>query len=204
MWLVVAMFLFLLFLKDYFKPPRDLLYFQNPWRPIIGIRNSLIDLFYYRSEYNVRDHAGLSKIKENFLMIRDEFKKVSPSVEKKFMHDLDPMFDKTQNYYALECDQFPRTYELIKSIPCVDLEMTHFLVIEGPLYLVPHRAEFNHLLRYQMTIEGTKHSYIETEYGRFHHDEGQEFLFDHSRIHSLSKHDMSKRVVLCLNIKRFS
>lgn len=70
------MILFLLVLKDYLKPPRDRLYFRNPWRPFIGIRNSLIDLFYYKSKYNVRDYEGLSKIKENFLMIRDEFKKV--------------------------------------------------------------------------------------------------------------------------------
>lgn len=39
---------------------------------------------------------------------------------KKFMHDLDPMFTKNYNYYALECDQFPKIYELIKSIPCTD------------------------------------------------------------------------------------
>ena len=94
----------------------------------------------------------------------------------------------------------PRFMNLSRVYPA----LTHFLVIDGPLYPVPHRAEFNHLLRYQMTVEGTEHSYIETEHGRFHHRGGQEFLFDHSRIHSLSKHDMSRRVVLCLNVKRFS
>ena len=30
---------------DYCKPPMDKLYFQNPWRPLVGMRNTLVDIF---------------------------------------------------------------------------------------------------------------------------------------------------------------
>ena len=180
------------------------LFLKLPRKPNTWIRNSILDLFFYKPVYNVRDYKGLSEIKKNFLMIRDEFKKVSQKSEKKFIHDLDPIFTKNYNYYTIECEQFHKTYELIKSISCVNPDISYFLVTEGPLYMVPQRAEFNHLLRYHMTIEGTGHSHVETEYGCFRHDEGEEFVFDYSRVHTMSKHDTSRRVVLCLNIKILS
>ena len=201
---IILMILLLLFLRDYFKDPIDNLYFQNPWRIFVGMRNTLYDIVSYKKEYNVDEYDGLYKIRENFSMIKKEFDKLSHDCPKTFMHELDEFLPKNPGYYALYCKNFPETFKLLESIPCVDMEITHFLVIEGPLYLCPHRAESNHLLRYQMTLYGTEHSFIEVETGqRLYHLPGQEFLFDHSRKHALSKHDKEKRVVLCLNIKRF-
>ena len=31
-------------MRDFMIDPIDRLYFQNPWRPLVGIRNTLIDL----------------------------------------------------------------------------------------------------------------------------------------------------------------
>ena len=44
MW--VFMIPIILLLNDYLKNPIDRLYFQKPLRPLIGIRNSLVDLFF--------------------------------------------------------------------------------------------------------------------------------------------------------------
>ena len=49
----------ILLLKDYCKNPIDRLYFQTPLRPLVGIRNSLVDLFFYKPHYSVDDFIGL-------------------------------------------------------------------------------------------------------------------------------------------------
>jgi len=49
----------ILLLKDYCKNPIDRLYFQRPLRPLVGIRNSLVDLFFYKLYYSVDDFTGL-------------------------------------------------------------------------------------------------------------------------------------------------
>ena len=192
----------LMVLWDYCKSPIDTLYFQNYRRPIHGIRNSIRDIIHVFSQCRVSDYPGLALIRFHFEKIRDEFQRLHPTLEKRFYHDLSPWFDKNYNYYYYRVQDFPLLYSLLKQIPCVDTTVAAYAVSEGPMSLSAHRAESNRLLRYHITIEGGGKCILYTEKGQHSHEEGQEFLFDHSRYHELVKTSTGKRVVLILDVHR--
>lgn len=62
-----------LVLHDYLKAPIDLLYFTNPRRPFVGMRNAVIDMINWRSQYRVNEHPGLWLIKAHYERIRQSF-----------------------------------------------------------------------------------------------------------------------------------
>ena len=193
----------ILMLYDFFKAPIDLLYFQNPLRPFIGIRNTIIDIFMHKRTYSHYEYSGLWKVKANVETMHREFRKVSPKVEKHHFHNLDTWFDTNDNYYYYKAKDFPKLYALLTSIPCVDEDTALFSVIEGPLVIPPHKAESNTQLRYHLTLESGKDCILETEYGKHVHLAGEEFLFDHSRYHALHKRGHARRITLILDIRRY-
>lgn len=201
MWIVAVVVALIVY--DFLKAPIDLLYFQNPWRPLVGIRNTLIDMFLHRRRYDHNDYPGLWKVKAHFDEIRREFYDLFPKTNKYYFHDLDKWFDKKNTYYYYKAEDFPKVYELLTSIPCVDETTAVFSVIEGPMIIPPHRAESNTQLRYHLTIESGKDCILETEYDEHMHLTGEEFLFDHARYHALEKHGNARRVTLILDIRRY-
>jgi len=191
-----------LVLHDYLKAPIDRLYFQNPRRPLVGMRNTIIDILTGFSNYRVLDHPGLWLIKFHFRKIQKEFGKVSKKLEKQYFHDLDPWFEKNERYYFYKAESFPHLKSLIDQIPCINKENALFAVVEGPMTIAPHRAETNLLLRYHLTIEGGGDCTLYTEKGPHVHREGEEYLFDHARYHELTKTGDGRRVVLILDVHR--
>jgi hypothetical protein len=192
----------LLILHDYMKAPIDRLYFTNPKRPLIGMRNTLIDILNWSSQYSVNDHPGLWLVKAHYDKIREEFQKVSNTAKKYLFHEADPWFDKNDNYYFYKVEDFPKLKSLINQIPCIHEETAIFAVVEGPMVIPPHRAETNVLLRYHLTIEGGGDCTLYTERGKHQHREGEDFLFDHARYHEVTKTGQDKRVVLILDVHR--
>lgn len=187
---------------DFFKLPIDKLYFTNPYRPLVGIQNSLRDLLYHVSNYDVKKYTGLLLIRLHFQKIKNEFEKIAPTLPKKYQHDHDKWSPYNLNYCFYEAKDFPLLWNLISQIPCIDKEKPHFAVIDGPMSIPPHRAESNKRLRYQITIKGDGDCSLYTENGRHVHKEGEDFLFDHARYHELIKTGESQRVVLILDIHR--
>ena len=53
-----------LVLHDYLKSPIDRMYFQKPLRSLVGMRNTLIDMIDWCSEYSVKDYPGLWLVKQ--------------------------------------------------------------------------------------------------------------------------------------------
>jgi len=202
MWWLLLVPTFLV-LNDYMKSPIDKLYFQNSLRPLIGMRNTLIDMIDWCSEYSVKNYPGLWLVKLHYDKIRKEFDEVSKSTEKYLFHELDPWFDVNPNYYYYKVEDFPLLKGLIDQIACIDKETAVFAVMDAPMSIAPHRAETNLLLRYHLTIESGGDCTLYTERGAHEHKEGEEFLFDHARIHSVVKHGTQRRVVLILDVKRF-
>ena len=192
-----------LILHDYLKSPIDLLYFNNPRRPLIGIRNALLDILLYASEYSVREYPGLWLIKLHHQKIRKEFEKVSKTVKKHMFHDLDPWFEKNDDYYFYKVEDFPDLKKLVDLIPSIHKETALFAVMDGPMAIPPHRAETNLLLRYHLTIKGGGDCTLYTERGPHQHRDGEDFLFDHARYHEVTKTGNDRRVVLILDVKRF-
>jgi hypothetical protein len=199
MWPIIL----LLVLHDYLKTPIDLLYFTNPKRPFVGMRNAVIDLLNWKSQYHVNDHTGLWRIKAHYESIHREFLEVSPSLKRHLFHEADPWFDKNDGYYFYRVEDFPVLKNLINQIPAIHKETALFAVVEGPMVIPPHRAETNLLLRYHLTIEGGGDCTLFTTSGAHVHEEGEEFLFDHARYHELVKTGDGRRVVLILDVKRF-
>jgi hypothetical protein len=202
MWKLVVLSAILI-LHDYIKAPIDRLYFQNPLRPLIGVRNTLVDLIDKHSQYHVKDYPGLWLVRLHYDKITQEFQEVSKSAKKHLFHELDPWFDKNPNYYYYKMENFPLLKSLIDQIPCIHKETALFAVMEGPMTIAPHRAETNLLLRYHLTIESGGDCTLYTEKGAHKHREGEDFLFDHARIHSVDKQGIQRRVVLILDVKRF-
>ena len=191
-----------LILHDYLKAPIDHLYFQNPWRPMVGMRNTIVDIVARSSNGEVWDYPGLWLIKFHFRKIQREFEEVSEKLEKQYFHDLDSWFVKNEKYYFYRVENFPLLKSLVDQIPCIHKETALFAVVEGPMTIAPHRAETNLLLRYHLTIEGGGDCTLYTENGPHVHREGEEFLFDHARYHELTKTDQGRRVVLILDVHR--
>ena len=189
----------LLILNDYLKSPIDRLYFQTPLRPLIGIRNSIVDLFFYKPHYSVDDFTGLWRVQKHFFDIKNEYDTLCKNKQKYYFHDLDPWFEYNQKYYYYKIHDFPKLYAFLKTVPCVDHAM--IAVMEGSMSIPAHRAESNLQLRYHLTLEGT--SNLTTEFDIHQHKPGEDVLFDHGRHHSVDKTGEEKRVVLILDINRF-
>jgi len=197
MWFLLLPFVFIF--QDYIKNPIDKLYFQKPLRPLVGIRNSVIDLFFHKPHYSVDDFTGLWCVQKHFYDISDEYNALYKNTKKYYFHDLDPWFERNENYYYHKIKDFPKTHAFLKSIQCVDNAMIS--VMEGPATIPAHRAESNLQLRYHLTLEGT--SNLDTEYEFHKHEPGEHILFDHARYHRVDKFDDKKRVVLIVDINRF-
>ena len=189
-----------LVLHDYLKAPIDRLYFTNPKRPLVGMRNTVIDILSVISTPTI---PGLWLVKAHYEKIRREFLEVSSVVERHLFHELDPWFDKNDGYYFYKAEDFPLLKSLIDQIPCIHKETALFAVIDGPMTIAPHRAETNLLLRYHLTIEGGGDCTLYTGRGPHKHREGEDFLFDHAKYHELVKTGNGRRVVLILDVKRF-
>ena len=189
----------LLILNDYLKSPIDRLYFQTPLRPLVGIRNSIVDLFFYKPHYSVDDFTGLWRVQKHFFDIKNEYDTLCKNKQKYYFHDLDPWFEYNQKYYYYKIHDFPKLYAFLKTVPCVDHAM--IAVMEGSMSIPAHRAESNLQLRYHLTLEGT--SNLTTEFDIHQHKPGEDVLFDHGRHHSVDKTGEEKRVVLILDINRF-
>jgi hypothetical protein len=201
--LTVILVSFFLVLHDYLKAPIDRLYFRKPLRPLVGMRNTVIDILNWGSKCSVNDYPGLWLVKAHYDKIREEFKEVSKTAETHLFHELDPWFDINPNYYYYKVEDFPVLNGLIKQIPCICDDTAVFAVMDSPMSIAPHRAETNLWLRYHLTIEGGGDCTLYTERESHEHKEGEDFLFDHAKIHSVTKKGTQKRVVLILDIKRF-
>tara|TARA_B100000482_G_C12537447_1_gene270924 strand:+ start:220 stop:738 length:519 start_codon:yes stop_codon:yes gene_type:complete len=171
-------------------------------RPLCGIRNTLRDFIHLNSECSVKNYPGLMLIKFHFDKIKEEFEAVHPTLKKSYYHNVSPWFEKNENYYFYKIKDFPMLNSLVKQIACIDTQVAAFAVSEGPMRLYAHRAESNRLLRYHITIQDGGKCTLYTEGGSHQHEEGEEFIFDHSRYHELVKTGEGKRVVLILDINR--
>jgi len=192
-----------LVLHDYLKSPIDRLYFQKPLRPLIGMRNTLIDFALYKLDYDVFDYPNLWFVKANYNKILHEFEKGVDAAKKHYFHTLDPWFKTNDKYYYYKVRDFPEIQKIIDQIPCVDKETAKFAVMDAPMTIPAHRAESNMMLRYHLTVKSGRDCMLYTEYEAHRHQSGHEFLFDHSRYHRVVKRGFQKRVVLILDIHRF-
>jgi len=77
-------------------------------RPLIGMRNTLIDIILHKSEYNTAHYPSLWYVKANYTKILDEYEKGIATANKKYFHDLDQWFEKNDGYYYYEVKDFQK------------------------------------------------------------------------------------------------
>jgi len=188
---------------DYLKNPIDRLYFTSPMRPLYGIRNTIVDIFMYKPTYDIRSFHGLKFLQPRHKEIREEYDKYSHKFNKIYYHEEDPWFPPDRKYYYYKACYFPKLYTLLRQIPCIRKDTAVLAVMEGAYEIPAHRAESNLYLRYHLTIKSGGECTLYTDTGNHSHDEGSEFLFDHSRYHEVKKPGNGTRVVLILDVHRF-
>ena len=199
---VILVILIMMTIYDYLKNPIDKLYFQNPKRILLGIRNTIIDIFMYKKEYCIEDYGNLKELKENFAEIKREFEERRDKVMKYYYHNDDEWFEKTDNYYYYKAKDFPKLKRIIEKNKYIVQNSGKFAIMKGDMIIPAHRAESNLYLRYHLTIEGNGDCVLNTENGDFVHKTGNELLFDHSRYHEVKKKGKSERITLILDVKR--
>lgn len=200
MWFLTVTLIFIVY--DFMKLPIDVLYFQNYMRPLVGIRNTIIDIFMYKSKYNVYDFSGLWKVKANFEFITRNYEENVSNAKKHYFHDLDKWFIKNKRYYYYKVSDFPQIQQILEEIPCVDKTTAMFAVMDAPIIIPAHKAESNTQLRYHMTIKSGKDCKLMTHNQTHVHNIGDEIIFDHSRYHKVVKTGYHRRVTLILDIDR--
>ena len=188
---------------DYLKNPIDRLYFTSPLRPLYGIRNTIVDIFMYKPIYDIHKFHGLNNLQSKYKEIREEYDKYHHKFKKVYYHEEDPWFPPSKNYYYYKASYFPKLYNYLSNIPCIRTDTAMIAVMEGAYEIPAHRAESNLYLRYHLTIKGGGKCTLYTENGNHSHDEGSDFLFDHSRYHEVKKTGSGARVVLILDVHRF-
>lgn len=64
--IIIVQIIFLMILWDFLKQPIDLLYFQKPMRPLVGLLNTCTDIMMYRDRYRIEDYTNLEILHKNF------------------------------------------------------------------------------------------------------------------------------------------
>ena len=65
-----------------------MLYFQRPLRPLVGMRNTLVDMMFHKFEYNIMDYPNLWFVRANYNKILYEFEKGVADAKKHYFHKL--------------------------------------------------------------------------------------------------------------------
>ena len=107
---IIFIFIVLLIMHDYNKLPIDKLYFKNPKRVLMGIQNSIIDIFAYKRYYNVADYQNLIMLQENVDIIKKEYNDLSGDLNKTYFHAIDIWFDENPKYFFYKCRDFNYKY----------------------------------------------------------------------------------------------
>jgi aspartyl/asparaginyl beta-hydroxylase (cupin superfamily) len=157
-------------------------------------------------------------LKDNWNVIRDELDIVLKHVEnipkfhevdnlQRFISDKD---DKAWRTFIIKgfnewldhnCQQVPKTTELLKQIPRVSMAM--FSILEGGKHIPPHIGFFKSVLRYHLGLiipEGECYILVNGE--KYSWKEGDHVLFDDTYKHEVWNKTDGRRVVLFIDVLR--
>jgi aspartyl/asparaginyl beta-hydroxylase (cupin superfamily) len=196
-----------------------IIYFVEPF--IIALLFSwVLSLFVRNPPYvDVEEEFPEGKLlKDNWKVIREELDEVLKNIENipKF-HEVDNLQkfisakdDKAWRTFIIKgfnewldhnCEQVPRTTELIRQIPRVSMAM--FSIIDGGKHIPPHYGFFKSVLRYHLAMvipEGEVYILVNGE--KYSWTEGDHVLFDDTYKHEVWKKTDQRRVVLFIDVMR--
>ena len=92
---------------DYFKNPIDRLYFRKPLRPLVGMRNTIIDILFHKPFYHPSDFSDLWILRLYHREMKAAVYDGMKSAKKYYFHDEDSWFEKNDDYYFYKIEDFP-------------------------------------------------------------------------------------------------
>lgn len=98
------------------------------------------------------------------------------------------------NILKINIDAIKRDPENICELLPPDVISYKLIHIDGPNYLIPKTREGVWI--YHLILEGSEHGFLETRFGKFTHETGNDYVFDPSMKYTLCKHDIGKDIIL--------
>jgi beta-hydroxylase len=158
-------------------------------------------------------------LRDNWKVIREELDHVLKRVESipKF-HEIDPLQriisardEKAWRTFILKgfeawipnnCEQVPRTTELLKKLPQISTAM--FSILDGGKHIPPHVGFFKSVLRYHLAlvVPDDEPVYIVVGGQEYRWKEGEDVLFDDTFSHEVWNKSTQRRVVLFCDVLR--
>ena len=183
--------------------------------------SKLIELFVRNPPYlSVEEVFPESRLlRDSWRVIREEVDRILENVEAiPQFHQVDPLQklisardDKAWRTFFLKgfgawlpanCEQVPRTTELLKQLPLISTAM--FSILDGGKHIPPHVGFFKSVLRYHLGIIVPHDApvYIVVNGTEYHWEEGKDVLFDDTYRHEVWNKSSSRRVVLFCDLLR--
>ena len=165
--------------------------------------------------YNPADYFWVEQLESNWEVIKEEFMPViNGSIEIKLNSPNPPYLSNPQAWkniyfwnfmwqYHSNCRKFPKTYELLKSIP--NLTFAEFTVLEPNSSVLPHIGETNTTIRGHLGISipaGLPIAGIKVGSEERGWENGKVVLFSDCHFHTVWNHSAQKRFVLIFDITK--
>jgi len=165
--------------------------------------------------YNSEKFPGLKKIESNWHIIRDEIMGLITGKEKIDVQNLNPPYlsspDAWKNIYFYNfgwkkhknCDRYPKTHALLKSIP--NMIFGGITVLEPRSKVLPHNGETNTTIRCHLGLKIPKsypHCAVRVGTEERGWEEGKVLMFSDAHYHSTWNDSDERRFVLVFDIVR--
>ena len=170
-----------------------------------------------RQEYYKTDIPWCKTLRNNYLTIKDEYISYHKNNTLKRFKELDDtqsMIDlsdipweviilRVYNKDTNNIKYFPKTYELLSSIPGCSFAM--FSVLHSGKIIPEHSGPYNGILRYHLALITPKdntHCLLILNGIHYRWKEGEDVIFDDTFCHSVINGSSESRVVLFIDIKK--
>jgi beta-hydroxylase len=188
-----------------------LLVFMNGYDLLTFINN-----FYKQEDEVFFETPQFDILRRNWETIRDEYKKYPKDIERYAYFDsvqatIDTgdvpwntiilrMYNRDSNNVKF----FPKTMELLEQIPGCSVAMIS--ILPPGKYIPPHTGPYNGVLRYHLALEtdpvNWSNCIINIDGETYAWKQGEDVLFDDTKLHWVHNNTESKRVVLFLDIEK--
>jgi beta-hydroxylase len=188
-----------------------LMIFMNGYDLLTFINN-----FYKQEDEIFFETPQFDILRRNWETIRDEYKKYPKDVERYAYFDsvqatIDTgevpwntiilrMYNRDSNNVKF----FPKTMELLEQIPGCSVAMIS--ILPPGKYIPPHTGPYNGVLRYHLALEtdpvNWSNCIINIDGETYAWKQGEDVLFDDTKLHWVHNNTESERVVLFLDIEK--
>ena len=165
--------------------------------------------------FNTKDYEWTKKFRDNYNTILQEFLTYNNNNICPYYQDIlyltsscdiykkwRSLFLRAYNKNTDIIKYFPKTMELINSVPCT---LAFFSILEPGAYLSPHEGVYKGVIRYHLgliTPADSNNCYINIGNRKLSWNPGEDMMFDDMYLHEVHNNTNCPRLILFLDIKR--